>query len=279
MTNSLQWGRHGGGRRAPTFATWLVRLFSAFPADTAQREGNRALASVQNFLKLVALIVLCVAFLPCAGAGEPEAVSAQAVSKLISQPQGAAVIDIGDQPTESLAQGIPGLVHIKLEDLSKVGIPKDRLIVLIDDQFGSARVREGAGLLTKAGFDKVAFLDGGMPMWRQYLHGQGTGDALTSQAVSPAALATAVANKDEFYLVDLRSEYEFHRGSIPGAINVMPNELLAKAASWDKSKWVVLFSSASGRIPPLENELIKRQFVVGYVDGGYEGWLKTKPEK
>ena len=80
--------------------------------------------------------------------------------------------------------------------------------------------------------------------------------------------------KEEGVLVDLRPQEEFARGSIPGAVNILPEEIRNHPELWQEKKTVYLFCHTGKKSEECALDLEKEGYDVVDVEGGYRSYLR-----
>jgi NADPH-dependent 2,4-dienoyl-CoA reductase/sulfur reductase-like enzyme len=76
-------------------------------------------------------------------------------------------------------------------------------------------------------------------------------------------------NKDDYILLDVRTEGEFRRGHVEGAVNIPLNSLRDRADELDKSKIIIAYCKVGIRGYIAERILTQKGFKVFNVTGGY----------
>lgn len=93
-----------------------------------------------------------------------------------------------------------------------------------------------------------------------------------------ASEATRIINKENAYVVDLRTPVEFNSGTIAGAINLQPDNVdkdnsLFKANERD---YVILVCKLGSSSSSVGGRLIKQGFQnVNILSGGIQGWVQS----
>ena len=93
-----------------------------------------------------------------------------------------------------------------------------------------------------------------------------------------ASEATRIINKENAYVVDLRTPVEFNSGTIAGAINLQPDNVdkdnsLFKANERD---YVILVCKLGSSSNSVGGRLIKQGFQnVNILSGGIQGWVQS----
>lgn len=175
------------------------------------------------------------------------------------------IIDMRNNPEEYAAGHIPGAVHLPInqirlalkesgfalppdyeieERLGQLGVTKETMIIIYDDQ-GGLNASRLFFTLEYAGHKKVALLNGGITKWVAEGRALSKTPAQVSRTVyqvqaetrrvAPAAWIAANLGKPNLALVDARSRAEYRGedlrarrgGHIPGAVNIEWTQNLA----------------------------------------------------
>ncbi len=76
-------------------------------------------------------------------------------------------------------------------------------------------------------------------------------------------------------LIDLRRAESFKENTIPGAVNVAPQDLMSVAGAWAKDALIVLFDSGDGEAARQADQLRRAGFkITRFLFGGYPEWRK-----
>ena len=75
-------------------------------------------------------------------------------------------------------------------------------------------------------------------------------------------------------IIDIRSNYNFINGHIPGSINITSSELLNNYKKYlNKNETYYIYCQSGSRSKLIVNELSKLGFKVIYINGGYNAYL------
>lgn len=97
------------------------------------------------------------------------------------------------------------------------------------------------------------------------------------EVLSQNEFKSKLADTDNYYLIDVRTEQEFSQGSIEGAVNynILDGTLQKKIEELDKAKPVFVFCAKGGRSAKAGKILESSGFKVVYdLKGGYSNWDK-----
>ena len=82
---------------------------------------------------------------------------------------------------------------------------------------------------------------------------------------------------DEYQIIDIRDEYAFEYGHIPGAMNVPHGVLKEKAEDFSREKLLILCCKSGQISLEIARELKETGFNVCSLKGGYYAWLRNRP--
>lgn len=83
-------------------------------------------------------------------------------------------------------------------------------------------------------------------------------------------------DRAEIVIVDIRSEEEFKRGTIDGAINLPIEEILARIDELEKEKTIYVLCHTGEKSKGITEELTKQGFTACNVEGGYRSFLRLQ---
>lgn len=83
-------------------------------------------------------------------------------------------------------------------------------------------------------------------------------------------------DRAEIDIVDIRSEEEFKRGTIDGAINLPIEEILARIDELEKEKTIYVLCHTGEKSKWITEELTKQGFTACNVEGGYRSFLRLQ---
>ena len=211
------------------------------------------------------------------------------------------IIDMRNSPEEYAAGHIPGAVHLSVnqirlalkesgfamppdyeieERLGQLGITKETMVVIYDDQ-GGLNASRLFFTLEYAGHKKVALLNGGLTKWvaeeralsKTPVQVRSTVYQVQTETrrVAPATWIAANLGKPNLVLVDARSRAEFRGedlrakrgGHIPGAVNVEWTQNLAGDKTFKSADELLALYERAG--------VTKDKTVVGYCQTMHRG--------
>lgn len=102
-------------------------------------------------------------------------------------------------------------------------------------------------------------------------------DWKTKQEITVEELAAL--SPDEVYLVDIRDEVAFERGSLPGAQNLNPLELQQGGYDLPEERLIVCICMWGKISLGLAQNLCEQGYAAVSLQGGYSLWLQRKLER
>lgn len=150
----------------------------------------------------------------------------------------------------------------------------DQNVIFFSSRLNQQAAIEAAAALRDKGRDNVYWLEGTPAHWAAAgLKLPGEVESSGPVLVSAQDLRAAVANRASVQIVDLAAGEDV-AARLPGAKNLMPHQLDAALAKFQKTDWIVLVDNGNRMAQPLADRLYARGFqLVGVVDGGYPAWL------
>jgi len=152
--------------------------------------------------------------------------------------------------------------------------PAEQNVVFYSSKLNQQAALDAAMALHDQGRDNVYWLEGTPALWAAAgLSLPGEAENSGPVLVSARDLKAAVANRVPLQIVDL-AVGEDVAARLPGAKNIMPHQLDAALAKFQKADWIVLVDNGNRMAQPLADRLYAQGFLlVGVVDGGYPAWL------
>jgi hydroxyacylglutathione hydrolase len=156
---------------------------------------------------------------------------------------GALVVD-ARSPEAFAGAHIPGTLSIPLHMIPGFAgffLPYDRKILLVTQD--AAEVEEAVRYLVRIGYDEVAgYLEGELRAWEM------SGRPYASMPVLHARdLERRAASGQKFTLLDVRSEEEWKKGHLPGALHIYLGDLPGQLDKIPKDRVVTTFCASGGR--------------------------------
>ncbi len=165
----------------------------------------------------------------CKGGVSPGLVMPEKVYSLMKQGSGMWLVDVRS-PADYEKCHVQGAINIPAEELGFKSLPKEKLVVLVDDSLGCMKAGEAASLLTSRGFGKVFVLDGGLYGWEMMGYPMAGSDpagfGLTVRPVTADELKAALKKGLPIRIYDMRGEVK--GGGIPGSKAVAGADLNAR---------------------------------------------------
>ena len=81
---------------------------------------------------------------------------------------------------------------------------------------------------------------------------------------------------ERYQIIDIRDEYAFEYGHIPGAMNVPSGALLERAEGFSKEKLLVLCCKSGSVSEQAAGKLKMKGYAAASLSGGYYGWLRGR---
>jgi rhodanese-related sulfurtransferase len=152
--------------------------------------------------------------------------------------------------------------------------PADQNIVFYSSKLNQQAALDAAAALRDKGRSNVYWLEGTPALWAAAgLRLPGEAENSGPVLVSARDLKAALANRASLQIVDLAAGEDV-AARLPGAKNLMPHQLDAALAKFQKTDWIVLVDNGNRMAQPLADKLYAQGFaLVGVVDGGYPAWL------
>lgn len=153
------------------------------------------------------------------------------------------------RPFESyIAEHIIDTVNITPEEFPlKSKLDAHNLIVVIGENILDENINKTVNQLKEEDFDNTVVLAGGMSSWKEQIGltvTYGNPKSFVDQAkvsyIDPENLNDAFVQKIPMYILDTRSNEEFNKGHIPGAVNIPMDQLEKRRDEISVKKVVVV---------------------------------------
>ncbi len=187
---------------------------------------------------------------------------------------------------ECLDHRIPGSQCLACEEIEKdvavLPADKNRVIVFYCESAGCYRSCRGAGAAVKAGYTQVHVLDRGMPAWKQAGYEMETVERIprgSIPSIRASALKQMIAERNNFLLVDLRSEQAYKEGHIAGAVNHPLYRLSRNYAAIPLDRTLVLIDDRGFRTFLAGSYLEMKGYRVMRLFGGMQAWQEMQAAK
>lgn len=151
---------------------------------------------------------------------------------------------------------IGGAVNIqeKSFDDQTALLPADRnaLLVFYCNGVKCGKSKKVAAKARSAGYTNILVYSDGFPVWEEegmpIITGPAYGKKIETAKISPADIQKVISDqKQEYVIVDVRSEAEFAEGHIPTAINIPSETFSANSGVLPKEKKIVVYDNSGGR--------------------------------
>lgn len=143
----------------------------------------------------------------------------------------------------------------------------EKILLIIDED----KVEEAVTDLIRIGLDKVV----GYATPDQLKKFEEDGGELFNTETIDFEAAEESLNKNEAYLLDVRTAAEFEEGHLPGALNIAHTRLLDRMGELQDDKPVMVSCKTGARAAAASALLESNDFVVKYVDDLIEEWLEA----
>lgn len=155
------------------------------------------------------------------------------------------VVDVGGVQRWSEAH-IPGSTPLDPKAAKFPVSPLDSVVVY-HSGFGSGPARQLAQRLVAEGYKDVAVLPGGLAEWEAAAYPvDREAPAQVPTPVNPSDVQSAITQKDEFVLLDVRSADRFAEQRILGAVQASPIAPAKSLAAANKADWIVVYDGNDG---------------------------------
>lgn len=157
-------------------------------------------------------------------------------------------------------------VNITEKDFDKlsVALPSDKgaLLVLYCNGVKCGKSKKVAARAKEAGFSNILIYSEGFPVWEEkgmpILAGPDYAKKITTTKLTAAELEKLLREKkDAYVLVDVRDEFEFAEGHVPGAINIPAESFATRSGVLPKEKGIVVYCNSGGRSYMAYRKLMK----------------------
>lgn len=174
---------------------------------------------------------------------------------------------------------IGGAMNIPSFIIHKKGLPKDKMIVIYDSGVGSSDASVAAEKLTSIGYESVFVLEGGLARYDALglpiIAPSGVLDTRLVEFITVEDLSRVISEGLPMTVVDLRTPELFQSGTVPGAQNISPENLLYVSRGWKKDSLIILIDGGDDEAVR-QAELLRREGfkMVRYLYGGYSEWQR-----
>ncbi len=156
-------------------------------------------------------------------------ISPEKVYSLMKEGSGLWLVDVRGELSFN-QEHIEGAINIPVSSIETKQLPKNKIIVLVDDSLGQKAAREAAEIASKKGYQKLFVMSRGVAGWRTegYPTVGGMGIVPLSKAVTKEELRWAIDSGIPVKIYDMRDSEAVKAGSMSGARTVEGNDLAAR---------------------------------------------------
>jgi len=159
---------------------------------------------------------------------------------------------------------------------------KGLMLVLYCESEASRKSREAADMASRQGYQDVRVLEGGMPAWKIAGYQTVSVERIPRRAVpsmKPPALRNRMVDNQDSLLVDIRSEKEFRKEHIEGAVNLPMYQMHRRWRELPFDRPLILVDSRGFRSPLAASYLIAKGYTVERLFGGMASWKAMPPKE
>jgi rhodanese-related sulfurtransferase len=185
---------------------------------------------------------------------------------------------------ECLDHRIPGSRCVACEEIEAnapavLPADKDQVIVLYCESAGCYRSCRGATAAIQHGYRQIYVLDRGMPAWKQAGYSMESIERIprvSIPALRASTLKEMLAEREDLFLLDVRSEKSYKEGHIVGAVNIPMYRLSRRYAEIPLNRTVILIDDRGFRTFLAGSYLDMKGYRVMRLFGGMQGWEKIQ---
>ena len=232
---------------------------------------------IRNFrnraASMLTLCLLLAASLPAFAAdAEFKSVSTEVLKDMIDEKMSLTLIDARSKEEYQEAH-IADALNIVEKDFEKLAatLPTDKssLLVLYCNGIKCGKSKKVASKAKNAGYTNLLIYNEGFPVWEEkglpIVAGPDYAKKVETTKLSARELAAVLQEKrDACVLVDVRDEFEFSEGHIPGAINIPAETFAAKSEVLPKNKSIIVYCNSGGRSYAAYRKLMKLAYPTIY---------------
>lgn len=219
----------------------------------------------------------------------------QRAFSLVKEGSGLWLVDVRSE-TAFVEAHVEGAVNIQAGLLTIRHLPKEKIIVILDDSLGLRQGREASETLLKNGNGKVFLLEGGMQAWQGERYPTvGKGDEQIFLRVLPEDIRWAQEQRIALRIFDLRDKEELQNGTVQQALTVegkglverletvkkiiTGNEKMEIITKLDKPQTnILIFPAVVDPRPYMVRSFRGKSGDFRFLEGGYAAW-SARPDK
>ncbi|MBI5885118.1 MAG: hypothetical protein HZB85_00840 [Deltaproteobacteria bacterium] len=246
------------------------------------------------FIALTALGALLM-LVNAAFSSEPGWIMPEKVGAMLKEGSALWLVDVRDSVKFNNGH-IEGAVNITTEEIAVKRLPVNKTFVIVDDTLGLRMAKEAVSKLNAKGIKRIFIMEGGIAAWEREGYPI-TGFNASSRGVTAAELKWAADNGAALRIYDLRSEKDFKKNTVKGAVWIKGRDLPERVVKFketvqkpehktlakrlDKASSVILVFSAPDNAAQITDAVARKGLDVRYLIGGYEAWaaMDAKPGK
>lgn len=226
-----------------------------------------------SVLPALAIFLILAAALPVRAAdSEFKSVSTERLRDMVEEKAGFTLVDARTREEYQEAHIVRAVsIPEKEFDKSLSLLPADKgaLLVFYCNGVKCGKSKKVAAKAKEAGYTNLLIYGEGFPVWEEkglpIVPGPDYAKKVETTKLLPAQLDKLLREKkDTYVLVDVRDEFEFAEGHIPGAINIPAESFAAKSAVLPKEKGIIVYCNSGGRSYAAYRKLMKLAYPTIY---------------
>lgn len=206
-------------------------------------------------ISMVTLCLLLSASLPLfAAEAEFDPISTEMLKDMLDQKKELVLVDARTKEEYQEAH-IGTAVNITEKEFEKeaVQLPSEKksLLVFYCNGVKCGKSKKVAAKAKAIGYHNILIYNEGFPVWEEkglpLVAGPDYEKKVAGARISPAELQTLLREKkDDYLLVDVRDEFEYAEGHIPGAVNIPAANLAGKSVVLPENKKIIVYCNSGG---------------------------------
>jgi len=242
------------------------------------RVKGRQMKRLYEFTLAIVLLILSLVFGSTPGTAHAASfISADEVRQLQSSNASFLLIDVRMSQSFNLKH-IEGAINIPAFSIGKKRLPAGQIIIY-DGGIGTIEARDAMGNLTAAGNTSVFILEGGLAGWEALglpmTVQTGILSTRLSETVSVTELSRAMSDGLNLIIADIRMPEVFREGTVPGARNISPDDVLDVSRGWRKDSIIILIDSGDDEALKQAEKLRRAGFkLIRFLYGGFPEWKR-----
>ena len=177
---------------------------------------------------------------------------------------------------------IEGAINIPAFAIGKKNLPAGKIIIY-DGGIGTVEAKNALEKLSAAGMTSVFILEGGIARWEAMglpmTVQTGILSTRLSEPISVTELSRAMSDGLDLIVVDIRMPEAFQEGTISGARNIAPDDLLDVSRGWRKDSIIILIDSGDDEALKQAEKLRRAGFkLIRFLYGGFPEWKRQNAQ-